>query len=179
MFLSPPPSTDEQQSFPLAYIIEGVFPSYFEGKPIPEKTSDETDTEESNLEVEAGAQKETVDMSKIKGRGDFIPKGKPAKIFLMASSEMLRDTVLDPEGDSPNDMFVLNTIDALNQRQHIATMRSKTLRFNPLHDTGAVTKTFVKSFNIAGLPVLVVFLGLIIWLRRHSRKKRIQMMFQK
>ena len=118
-------------------------------------------------------------MSKIKGQGDFIPKGKPSKIFLMASSEMLKDTVLDPEGGSPNDMFVLNTIDALNHRQNIATMRSKILRFNPLHDTGALTKTFVKSFNIAGLPVLVVFLGLIIWLSRHSRKKRIQMMFQK
>jgi ABC-type uncharacterized transport system involved in gliding motility auxiliary subunit len=182
MFLSPPPSADELQSFPLAYIIEGEFPSYFAGKPIPEKTSNETDTETKDNEessLEPGAQKENLDMSKIKGRGDFISKGKPAKIFLMASSEMLKDTVLDPEGDSPNNMFVLNTIDALNHRQNIATMRSKILRFNPLHDTGAVTKTFVKSFNIAGLPVLVVFLGLIIWLSRHSRKKRIQMMFQK
>jgi ABC-2 type transport system permease protein len=183
MFLSPPPSAaDERQSIPLAYIIEGAFPSYFEGKPIPEKTSDETDTEPKDNEEssnESGAKKENIDMSKIKGMGDFIPKGKPAKIFLMASSEMLKDTVLDPEGDSPNDMFVLNTIDALNHRENIATMRSKVLRFNPLHDTGAVTKTFVKSFNIAGLPVLVVFLGLIIWLKRHSRKKRIQMMFQK
>ena len=41
MFISPPPSAGELQSFPLAYIIEGAFPSYFEGKPIPEKTSDE------------------------------------------------------------------------------------------------------------------------------------------
>jgi ABC-2 type transport system permease protein len=45
-------------------------------------------------------------------------------------------------------------------------------------DAGTVTKTFVKTFNIAGLPVLVVFLGLIVWLKRHSRKKRIQSMFQ-
>jgi ABC-2 type transport system permease protein len=182
MFLSPPPSADELQSFPLAYIIEGAFPSYFEGKPIPEKTSDETDTKTEDTQdigVESQAKKQHIDMSKIKGQGDFIPKGKPAKIFLMASSEMLKDTVLNPDGDSPNDMFVLNTIDALNHRENIAKMRSKILRFNPLHDTGAVTKTFVKSFNIAGLPVLVVFLGLIIWLKRHSRKKRIQMMFQK
>ena len=182
MFLSIPPSADELQSFPLAYIIKGEFPSYFAGKPIPEKTSNETDTETKNNQendVESGVKKENIDMSKIKGRGGFISKGKPAQIFLMASSEMLKDTVLDPQGNSPNDMFILNTIDALNQRQNIATMRSKILRFNPLHDTGAITKTFVKSFNIAGLPVLVVFLGLIIWLSRHSRKKRIQMMFQK
>lgn len=182
MFLSPPPSADELQSFPLAYIVEGEFPSYFAGKPIPEKTSNKKDAETSDNKessVESGAKKENNDMSKITGRGDFISKGKPATIFLMASSEMLKDNILDPEGDSPNDMFVMNTIDAMNHRQNIATMRSKILRFNPLHDTGALTKTFVKSFNIAGLPVLVVFLGLIIWLSRHSRKKRIQMMFQK
>jgi len=182
MFLHPPPSADELQSFPLAYIIEGEFPSYFAGKPIPEKLSNETDTETKDnpeSDVESETKKENIDMSQIKGRGGFISKGKPAKIFLMASSEMLKDTVLDPEGGSPNDMFVLNAIDALNHRQNIAIMRSKILRFNPLHDTGAITKTFVKSFNIAGLPVLVVFLGLIIWFGRHSRKKRIQMMFQK
>jgi hypothetical protein len=58
-------------------------------------------------------------------------------------------------------------------------MRSKVQSFNPLHDTGAMIKTFVKTFNIAGLPVLTAFLGLVIFLRRHSRKKRIKMMFQK
>jgi ABC-2 type transport system permease protein len=182
MFLRPPPSADELQSFPLAYIIEGEFPSYFAGKPIPEKTTHETDTEtkdEEERDGDSGTKKQKMDMSQIKGRGDFISKSKPAKIFLMASSEMLKDTVLDPEGDSPNDMFILNAIDFLNHRQNIATMRSKILRFNPLQDTGALTKTFVKSFNIAGLPVLVVLLGLIIWFGRHSRKKRIQMMFQK
>ncbi|MGD8449030.1 MAG: GldG family protein, partial [Desulfobacterales bacterium] len=105
MFLHPPPSADELQSFPLAYIIEGEFPSYFAGKPIPEKISNETDTETKDnpeSDVESETKKENIDMSQIKGRGGFISKGKPAKIFLMASSEMLKDTVLDPEGGSPN-----------------------------------------------------------------------------
>jgi ABC-type uncharacterized transport system involved in gliding motility auxiliary subunit len=182
MFLSPPSSDDEQQSFPLAYILEGSFPSYFDGKPMPEKTTEDTGTEtQDNKEStpEPVAEKATADLSKIKGQGGFISKGKPAKIFLMAASDMLKDNVLNPEGNSPNDMFVLNTIDALNHRENIAVMRSKVISFNPLVDTGTLTKTFVKTFNIAGLPVLVVFLGLIVWLKRHSRKKRIQSMFQK
>ena len=182
MFLSPPSSDDEQQSFPLAYILEGSFPSYFDGKPMPEKTTEDTGTEtQDNKEStpEPVAEKVTADLSKIKGQGGFISKGKPAKIFLMAASDMLKDNVLNPEGNSPNDMFVLNTIDALNHRENIAVMRSKVISFNPLVDTGTLTKTFVKTFNIAGLPVLVVFLGLIVWLKRHSRKKRIQSMFQK
>ena len=182
MFLPPPPPDDEMQRFSLAYIVEGEFPSYFAGKPIPEKKSqDEKKEAKGKTETTSEpAKKETnVDMSKITSQGETISKGKPAKIFLMASSEMLKNNVLDPEGDSPNDMFILNTIDALNHREDIAAMRSKVLSFNPLNDTGSLTKTFVKTFNIAGLPVLLVLLGLIVWLRRHSRKKQIQMMFQK
>jgi ABC-2 type transport system permease protein len=182
MFLSPPSSDDEEQSFPLAYLVEGEFPSYFAGKPIPEKKSEDKNKEaedKKEKKSQPAEKKTSVDMSKIESRNKTISKGKPAKIFLMASSEMLKDNVLDADGTSPNDMFILNTIDALNHREDIAAMRSKVLNFNPLNDTGSLTKTFVKMFNIAGLPVLMVFLGLIVWLRRHSRKKQIQMMFQK
>ena len=185
LFLPPPPSADQMQQFPLAYMIEGKFPSYFAGKPIPEKTSNEKkstgeDKKDKKEKPSETANKKTeAELAKIKGQEQVISQGKPSKIFLMASSDMLENNVLDPEGDSPNDMFVLNTLDALNNRDDIAAMRSKVLNFNPLQETGALTKTFVKTFNIAGLPILVVFLGLLIWLRRHSRKKRIQMMFQK
>ena len=185
LFLPPPPSADQMQQFPLAYMIEGKFPSYFASKPIPEKTSTEDkaagkDKKDKKEKTSDTANKKTeAELAKIKGQSQVISKGKPGKIFLMASSDMLKNNVLDPEGDSPNDLFVLNTLDALNNRENIANMRSKVLNFNPLHDTGALTKTFVKTFNIAGLPILVVFLGLLVWLRRHSRKKHIQIMFQK
>ena len=108
-----------------------------------------------------------------------LNKSRPAKIFLMGSSEMVKDNVLDAEGKSPNAMFILNILDALNHRESIAAMRSKEQRFNPLMETGAFAKTLIKTFNVAGLPVLVVFFGLFVWLHRHTRKKRIQMMFQK
>ncbi|OEU84765.1 MAG: hypothetical protein BA865_13565 [Desulfobacterales bacterium S5133MH4] len=178
MFIRPPQSGDEEQSFPLAYILEGEFPSYFAGKPIPEKKSKNGDSEK-NDKIKEGEKTPDVDLSKIEGEGERLSKGKPGKIFLMASSEMLKDNVLDKNGRSPNAMFIMNVLDFLNNQEEIAVMRSKEQRFNPLDDTGAVTKTFVKSFNIAGLPVLVVLFGLLVWFRRHCRKKRIQMMFQK
>ncbi len=106
-----------------------------------------------------------------------MEKSPPAKIFIMASSEMLKDNVIDPEGQSPNSMFILNVVDALNNRADIATMRSKVQRFNPLNETSPGLKTFTKAFNIAGLPVLVILLGFFIWMRRHSRKKQLQMLF--
>jgi hypothetical protein len=92
---------------------------------------------------------------------------------------MLKDNVMDAQGRGSNAMFILNMLDYINNREDIAIMRSKEQRFNPLEDTQAGTKTFVKAFNIAGLPILVVLFGLGVWFKRHTRKRHIQMMFQK
>jgi len=188
MFIQPPSTKDEMQSKPLAYILAGEFPSYFAGKPIPlkeidEKTPDDKENEAakqtpSNEASDTGTQSE-IDISKIVTAGQFIAKGKPAKIFLMAAAEMLKDNVLDAGGRGPNATYMLNVIDYLNGREDIAVMRGKEQRFNPLDDTKAGTKTFVKTLNIIGLPAFVVLFGIAVWFRRHVRKKNIQMMFQK
>ena len=181
MFIKPPPSSEEMQSYPLAYLIEGEFPSYFAGKPLPLKEVEEktSETEEKKSEQESAEKPSGIDLSKIERTGQFLPKGKPGKIFLMASADMLKNNVLDAEGQSSNATFIMNVLDYLNGREDIAVMRGKEQRFNPLDDTQAGIKTFVKAFNIAGLPILVVIFGLGVWFRRHSRKKHIQMMFQK
>lgn len=176
MFISPPKSEDEMRKLPMACILSGEFSSYFSGKPIPEKEPAEGDETEADL-AEPSERQPDADLSKIKGEGVFLSKGKPGKIFLMASSDMLTDTILDTDGNSPNAMYILNLLDYLNDREDIAVMRSKEQRFNPLMDTGAGVKTIVKSFNIAGLPVLVVLFGFAVWFRRHSRKKQIRIMF--
>jgi hypothetical protein len=97
----------------------------------------------------------------------------------MASADMLKNNVLDASGRGANSILIMNILDYLNGREDIAVMRGKEQRFNPLEDTRPGIKTFVKSFNIAGLPVLVIIFGLGVWFRRHSRKKHIQMMFAK
>ncbi len=175
MFISPPPA-DEKKSFPLAYILEGQFPSYFAGKPIPEKKAPEINNENNSNQKD---NKTGIDSPEIESEGEFISKGKQAKIFIISSSDMLTDNVLDQEGRSSNSVFVMNVLDYLNNREEIAVMRSKEQRFNPLQESEAGTKTFLKSFNIAGLPILVVIFGLFVLFRRHSRKKHILMMFQK
>jgi len=180
MFIHPP-SAEEMQSLPLAYLIEGAFPSYFAGKPIPEKKSDDAEAsdEEGSEDKKTEDKKPDEDLAKIKGEGQIIPQGRPAKIFLIASSEVLKNSMLDEEGRSSNATFIMNVLDTLNGRDEIAVMRSKEQRFNPLEETEPAVKTFVKSFNIAGLPVFVVVFGIIVWLRRHARQKRIRLMFQK
>ena len=178
LFMRPPKEEEKLKSFPLAYILEGEFASYFAGKPIPEKKS--ADEEPEKGEGKRGSdEKPGVDLSKIESTGKIITKGKPGKLFLIASSELLKDNMLDERGKSPNAMFILNVLDYLNNREGIAELRSKEQRFNPLIEVKGGAKTFVKSFNIVGLPILVILFGLMVWFFRHSRKKRIQMMFQK
>ena len=183
-FIFPPQSDKEFQSFDLAYLMDGEFKSYFEGKPIPVKEQPEEkdvqDEDKSDAEKSPDkAPKPDPDsiQAKVESEGRFVAKGKPGKILLVASSEMIRDNVLDAEGRSANAVFILNSLDSLNDREDIAVMRAKKQRFNPLVKTGAGTKTFVKAFNIAGLPVLTVLFGLLVLSRRVSRKKRIQEMF--
>jgi len=178
MLIQPPGSEVTRKSLPLAYVLEGKFTSYFADKAIPEKPEVEKSPETKGPDKEAET-RPAVDLSKIEGEGGFVAKGGPAKIFVITSSEMLKDNMLDEEGRSPNAMFIMNVIDFLSDREDIAVMRSKEQRFNPLIETGAGAKNFVKSFNIAVLPVLVVLFGLFVWFRRHARKRRIQMMFEK
>ena len=193
MFLQAPPEAEEMKSYALAYLLGGEFPSYFSGKPIPvreaqeeqsakETTAENTDNAESkenDKEQQSADKPADIDGSQITSEGNFIAKGKPGKIFIMAASEIFKDHVLDSRGRVQNAAFIMNIVDFLNDREDIAVMRSKEQRFNPLNDTSAATKTFIKTFNVVGLPVLVVIFGLAVWFRRHSRKKYIQMMFQK
>lgn len=184
MFIRPPDSTQDMQSYPLAYLIEGEFPSYFADKPIPVKAVEEkkeSDQERSDQkdQPKASEKPSDIDLSRIERKGQFQPRGKPGKIFVMASADMMKNNVLDATGRGANSTLIMNILDYLNGREGIAVMRGKEQRFNPLEDTQPGVKTFVKAFNIAGLPVLVIIFGLGVWFRRHARKKHIQMMFSK
>ncbi len=180
MFINPPQSEDAKRSYPLAYLLEGAFKSYFEGKPIPERKSKQRGggEEEAGSDVAKQSEKPAPELAKIESEGGFIPKGESGKILLIGSAEIIKNNIMDEDGRSPNDMFILNLIDYLNGKEDIAIMRSKEQRFNPLDDVSAGTKTFVKSFNIIGLPIFVVIFGLLVWFRRHARKNRIQMIFK-
>ena len=176
MFITPPADEEEFKSVPLAYTLEGQFPSYFADRPIPEKQLEKND-EDTTDETESPAESTGMDMSAVAAEGTTIKKGKTSRIFVIGTSEILKDNVMDKDGVSPNSQFIMNVVDYLNNREEIAIMRSKTQSFNPLRDIEPGAKTAIKTANIAGLPVLVIIAGLIFWQRRASRKKFIQKIF--
>ena len=195
MFLQPPTQSSEMKSYPLAYMISGEFTSYFAGKPLPRKTTAETDLPDGKKSPDKVSSKDNTQeqestsgapapppenplAAKIETRNAAITKGTSGKIFVMASSALLQDNMLDPEGRSTNAAFILNVIDHLNDRDDIAVLRSKNQTFNPLAETPPMVRGVIKLFNIAGLPILVILTGFGVLLKRRSRKRKIKLMFQ-
>ena len=180
LLIRPPAPQVERESMPLAVLLEGEFSSYFDGKPIPEKIIEQEGPVTEGEDEDATPEDKTPDPppQQVEGTGDFMAKGIPAKIFLMGSGDMLQDNILSKEVNSPNTLFVLNIIDMMNNREDIAVMRSKVQQLNPLSDTTPTARSFIKIFNIVGLPCLVVLFGRLMMPYRHSMKKKIQAMFQ-
>ncbi|MBN1271460.1 MAG: Gldg family protein [Candidatus Aminicenantes bacterium] len=182
--LRPPANPEEKKPYDLAYILEGEFPSYFAEKPIPEKPKEEeTEQDEESVEEtpeekpEEKPEEQAEVEPQIKAEKTVLTKGEKGKILLVGTSEILKDNLLDEEGNSPNAVFILNTIDYLNNREDIAAMRSKKQRFNPIKDTTPLTRNAIKVFNIAGLPILFILFGFVVWARRRARRKMIQGLF--
>lgn len=183
MAIGDPPPPEDQQQFHLAYLLQGAFTSYFAGQPVPAKPAPEEGPSEdgdpvSESDIDATDSDAPADLSAIASSPTRRDQGEPSKILLIGSSDLIQDNILDAEGRSPNTMFIMNVIDALSDRVGVAEMRSKEQRFNPLDKTATTTRTMTKAFNVIGVPLLVVVFGLLVWLQRSARKKRIQAMFE-
>ena len=180
--IRPPANPDEKKSLPLAYLVEGEMPSYFADKPIPEKPKEEPPAEVGEEQGEEQAEEQeqpVIEESRVQDSQGVMTAGRPGRILIVGSGDILTDNVLDDQGRSPNAVFLLNALDYLNNREDIAVMRSKNQRFNPLRDTKAATRTMVKIFNIAGVPILFILFGFYVWVRRKAKRRMIQSLFEK
>ena len=174
MMTVPPKETDAMQSYDLAYLLDGTFNSFFQGKTIPQKELGEKDMKEADGKEEDG--KELDSKNKLEGftaRNTFLETSKPVKLFILPCSQMLQDNMLDPEGRSTNSTFILNILDHLNGDDKVAQLRSKQQTLNPITQTTPFVRGIIKTFNIIALPILVVLFGLGILAKRTSRKKKI------
>jgi ABC-2 type transport system permease protein len=195
MFISPPESPEQMDTYDLAYILEGTFTSYFKGKPIPQKELGDTDTPESgdaapepsasDIDSDTTESGTTAALSKdqatspeVSAKYRLLETSRPTKIFVLGCSQMLQDNMLDPEGRTTNATFIFNVIDHLNGNDDIAAMRSKQQTLNPLAPTTPVLRAMIKTVNIAGLPVLVILFGLGVWSVRNARQKNIANLFK-
>ena len=152
----------------MAQMLSGAFRSYFAGQDVPRPESGE-DAEVS----EAGS---TLDSDTLEIATNRIDEGS-GTLVVVGGSGMIGSNVLDAAGATGNSLFVLNLIDSLSGREDYAVMRTKGASYAPLDDTTPAARSFIKTFNIAGLPILVVLGGLGAWLARNRKKRRIESRF--
>ena len=167
MFIQPPAGKNFQK-YPLAVAVEGKLESYFKNKPIPEKPSENKDKNKS---------KKTSSLKSLKAEGVKREYTDKAKILVFGTSAIIKNSFVDSEGSAPNAMLALNSVDYLTGRLDLAELRSKAQFYNPLRETSANLRSLIKWFNIAGLPIIVVLIGVLMWVMRKRRMKRIREMF--
>jgi ABC-type uncharacterized transport system involved in gliding motility auxiliary subunit len=174
-FMSPPENEGEMRSYPLAVLLGGAFESFFKGKEVPAAEGANGPAGGIALRKLDGTVKAGESRVIVVGTSEITRTG-----FLMNARRIISSATSDREEQDrvfSNGFFIHSAADYLLGNDFIPEMASKSLEFNPLEKTGDRARILLKALNIAGVPILVILVGLAIWRRRSSRKKAIQVRF--
>ena len=163
-----PPGEDERTSFPLAILAEGTFTSYFADREVPERPRGEPSSQDDDEEAAP-----LIPAEELRAEQSFTAQGE-GTLFVVGTSAILGSGFIDVRGRNPNSLFVLNLIDAMNGRDERATMRSKGRRVRPLREIEPPARTAIKTFAVAGLPALVIVVGILVWILGGLHRNRIR-----
>ena len=166
-----PPGEDVRTSFPLAYLAEGTFTSYFAEREIPERPRDEPSSQDDEEEAQP-----VISAEELQAEQSFTPEGE-GRLFVVGTSAILGSGFIDVQGRNPNALLLLNLIDAMNGREDRALMRTKGRRVRPLREIEPPARTAIKTFAVAGLPALVVVAGVVVWVLGGMRRHRIRLQY--
>lgn len=161
----------EMKSYDLAWLLSGKFTSFFKGKEVPEP-------KEGKKKTGKIATVARLDESVASGKGEILVVGTAELIrsgFLSDSRKILSRGRRN-EAYS-NDNLVHGMVDYMAGNHFIPEMLSKSLEYNPLERSEDSERFIMKTVNIAGVPLLVVLAGILMWRRRGRRRKQIQQQF--
>ena len=161
---------EEMKSYPLAVELSGSFESYFADREVPVregKTAGKT----------AGL------LSTVKKLDRTIGSGKSGIIvvgtsqitrsgFILDSRKVLSGGGREDEVYS-NEHLLHSMVDAMAGNDYVPEMQSKSLAYNPIEKTDDDARFVMKTVNIAGVPIIVILLGLFMWRYRAERRKTI------
>jgi ABC-2 type transport system permease protein len=174
-FIVQPKDKTSMKKFPLAVLVTGKFDSYFKAKDVP--LSPDKDKGRGKGGVVSVSRK--LDGTVQSGSTRIIVVGTSEitrSSFLMNSKRIISSATMEGEEQEKifaNGFIIHSMVDYLAGNSFIPEMSSKSLEYNPLEKSGEGKKIALKTANIAGVPLLVIIAGLVIWNRRKMRKKRL------
>lgn len=133
----------------LAVSILGKFESFYEGKDHPKKETEEAEADGNDKE-------------------EFISSVDNARITVIGDSDFVKENFLQRNGN--NLIFFQNVVDALTLDPDLINIRSKGVTSRPLKEVSEAKKMSIKYFNIFGVTVLVIILGIIKYNLRKRRR---------
>jgi gliding-associated putative ABC transporter substrate-binding component GldG len=139
----------DRKYVPLAATLRGEFPSYFDGKPVPQYTGPDSTFNPSALPA--------------------VAKSPDTRMVVVGDGDFVDDRNLGSEASL---VFFMNAIDWLSQDEGLISIRSKRINVRPLAEVSDGTKAVTKYLNILGMPLLVIVFGVANWQIRRSAKKR-------
>jgi len=153
-YIGAPQPTDLKQ-FGLAATVTGVFPSFFTPDKLPQPSKP----------------------------GDALPpyldKAKPARLVVVGSSEFLPNDFIDPRrGGGALASFTANLVDWVAQDSELVEIRAKETSAGVVGEISDARRFLIKYFNLAGLPILVILGGLLMWRRFENRRLKIAAQFK-
>ncbi len=151
--LQPP---EKMRSFPLAVLVEGRFPLPFGGKIPPWPGEEKANGTEK--------QKET---SETPSKGEV--KEAPGKLVVVGSGAMFADGIIEI---FDNALFLANLAEALGLGGELLSLRAKLKPVRYIREISPSAKLFWKILVVLGPAMGWVFLGLVVfWRRHHGRQK--------
>ena len=153
---SAPSDKSTESVHDLAVLVEGSFKSAFDTAVATKQVAEENSAMQ--------------DVSTDSHIAKSVQKGK---IFLVPTSYITSPQILQADSDEPIALFLKNAVDYMNGNGDLCAMRTKGLSLNTLHVTSGPLANIAKYFNIVGLAVIVVIVGLLVWGSRSKHRKEI------
>ena len=176
--LRPP---EEVSRWPLAVLVEGRFPLPFEGKVPPwpgEEDSPEEDSPQNKEDKKRKAseerkEKEKKEKTQKEGarEGAEPEEAKPGKLMVVGSGAMFADGIIDI---FDNALFWANAVEALSLGGDLLSLRAKLKPVRYIGEVSPSAKLLWKTAVVFGPALLWVLLGVTVFIRRRSRRRRFE-----
>ncbi len=144
-----------RSNIPLAAILTGRFGSLFEGRQVP-----------------AFPGPDSIDVATAPP--DFLTLGlEDARLAVVGSGTFITDDIVRSQRSAQAGLvFLLNLADWMTQEEGLISIRSRSSTVRTLDPVTDGNKALIKYLNIAGMPLLVILVGLFRWQIRRTIRKR-------
>ena len=105
--------------------------------------------------------------------GDGADGSSSFRLIVVGDSEWLIDSIVTQDSEQANLIMALNWVDWLAQEETLASIRSKVTTTRNLQFTSDTHKNLVRYGNIVGVPMLLVVVGGLLFIRRRHISKQV------